>query len=249
MALPEARIVPPKVFQGWLQQNYPQLGVHTKNEVVSIKGQWDDSSHALHNFGVLANKISPSKLAPEALGGTKILVVDCAGELSEAQLQTVRLFVLHGGYLLTTDWALDGCLTRAIPGFVRWNGGYSPKEMVDAHVVAPEMDLARGTPPHAYWDLEMKCQTVHIIDGQHVTVLARSRLLLRDDPDQQGILAVTFPYGKGRVLHLVGHFDSNTDRAFNNMLPDPAPGIGISLRQAIAANFVAQALSGPGPSQ
>ena len=35
---PQARIVSPKVYQGWLQQTHPSLGTHLKNEVVNIKG-------------------------------------------------------------------------------------------------------------------------------------------------------------------------------------------------------------------
>jgi hypothetical protein len=243
LAAPAEGIVPPKVFQAWLQQTHPELTAHTKSEVINVKGQWDDSAHALHNFGILSTKISASKLVPESLVGTRILVIDCAGELNEAQLKTVREFVYAGGYLLTTDWALEGCLTRAIPGYINWNGGYSPKEMVDAREAVSDSTLLKGTPPRAYWNLEMKCQTVHVMKVNQVTILVRSNVLKRDDPDQLGILAATFNYGKGRVLHLVGHFDSNSDRAFNNLLPDPAPGIGISLRQAIAANFIAEALS------
>ncbi len=41
---------------------------------------------------------------------------------------------------------------------------------------------------------------------------------------------------------MVGYFDYNSGRAFANLLPDPAPKIGISLRQAIAINFIAEAL-------
>lgn len=242
VAPPLARTVQPKAFQAWLRDTHPDLGVHTKNEVVNIKGQWDDSSHALKNFGVLCNKMPASKMSLESLAETKIIVVDCAGDLKADELKMINLFVRNGGYLLTTDWALEGCLTRAIPGYISWNSGYSAKALVDATVVAPDFDLMRNTPMRAYWNLDMKCQTVHIMKANAVQVLARSRLLMRDDPDQLGILAVTFPYGKGRVLHLVGHFDSNSDRAFNNMLPDPAPGIEISLRQAIAGNFVAEAL-------
>lgn len=242
-APPVSRIVQPKVYQAWLHETHPDLGVHGKNEVVNIKGQWDDSSHALHNFGVLCNKMPASKMSPESLAGTKIIVVDCAGDLKTDELKMINLFVRNGGYLLTTDWALEGCLTRAIPGYISWNSGYSPKELVDANVVGPsEYDLLRNVPPRSYWNLDMKCQTVHVIKPNDVQILVRSKALRRDDPDQIGILAVAFPYGKGRVLHLVGHFDSNSDRAFNNMLPDPAPGIQISLRQAIAANFIAEAL-------
>jgi hypothetical protein len=196
----------------------------------------------LHNFGIAYTKIAPNKLSAQALAGTKVLIVDCAGELNAEELKAVGTFVRNGGYLITTDCALDGCLSRAVPGYIMWNGGYSPGELVDAHIFGGDPELLKGTVPHAYWKLDPKCQTVRILNHSAVTVLVASRQLIRDDPDNKGILACTFNHGKGRVLHLVGHFDNNNGRAFTNMLPDPAPAIGISLRQAIAANFIAEGL-------
>jgi hypothetical protein len=77
-------------------------------------------------------------------------------------------------------------------------------------------------------------------------VLARSFQLAQSDPDHQGILAVEFSYGKGKVLHLVGHFDYNSSLGFlRYILPDAIPGRGIGLRQAIATNFLMQALERP----
>jgi hypothetical protein len=146
--------------------------------------------------------------------------------------------------LITTDWALDNCLARSIPGFVSWNGGYSSSEIIDARLnpnASPE--LTQNTFNKAvYWKLDDKCQTVKVIKPKEVEVIAYSNRLAREDPDGHGILAFTFKYGEGRVLHLVGHFDHNTNLTFNNSLPDPSPRIGISLRQAIAANFIAASL-------
>ena len=82
-----------------------------------------------------------------------------------------------------------------------------------------------------------------------VSILARSSLLAARDPQlrvidplQAGALAVEFSFGRGKVLHLVGHFDNCANSFKPNLLPDPAPDIGISLRQAITANFLAEAL-------
>jgi hypothetical protein len=88
--------------------------------------------------------------------------------------------------------------------------------------------------------LEKRSQFVHQINP-NVEVLARSRSLIATDRYQQGILALAFTYGKGRVLHLVGHFDNNSEGAFNNILPDASPRIIVSLRQALAANFLVDA--------
>lgn len=237
--------VQPALFKNWLEKSHPgQSAKFGKTTIVELKGKWDDCGHVIRSFGLPFTKITPNNLATTDLSGTKILVVNCGSVLNEAALKKLQEFVDKGGYLLSTDWALDSCLQKAFPGYVEWNSGYTSAGVVDAVVVDRDPILLAGVPRVAHWQLEDKSQIVRVIRGRSVQVLARSRMLMHDDQDQLGILALTFPYGDGRILHLVGHFDNNANLSFNTALPDPAPIIGIGLRQAIAANFIMAALEG-----
>ncbi len=251
-AMPKTIAVSPTVFKTWLQKTHPELTATlsnmNKDTVVEVKGAWDDAGHTMRSFGIPYTRIGAGKLGTADLSATKILVVNCAGDVPPAGIQKLQRFVRNGGWLLTTDWAL-GCVERAFPGYISWNGGYTESRVVDAVVVDPDPALFRNTVPYAFWKLDSKSQTLRVMRQDGVHVLARSRMLLTDDPSQLGVLAVTFSYGRGNVLHLVGHFDNNSDRAFNNALPDPAPKIGISLRQALAANFMAEAIQSNAPTQ
>ncbi|CAN5510615.1 hypothetical protein BH11CYA1_BH11CYA1_14560 [soil metagenome] len=245
--LDQARVatVQPGLFKAWLERSHPgQSSQFTKTTVIEVKGKWDDCGHILRNFGLPFTKITQDKLVQTDLSASKILVINCGCELSAASIECVRQFVAKGGYLLSTDWALDSCLQKAFPGYVEWNSCYTRDSVVDAVVVDQDPILLAGVPKVAHWKLEDKSQIVKVIRGKSVQVLARSRDLIRDDADQLGILALSFPFGEGRVLHLVGHFDNNANLSFNTALPDPAPIIGIGLRQAIAANFIMAALHG-----
>src|SRR5947207_1577158 len=86
----------------------------------------------------------------------------------------------------------------------------------------------------------MHPDTLCVLKPNVCHVLVRSRALVGEDPDRMGILAVEFSVGRGHVLHLVGHFDNDSGLGFvgPNSIPDSAPVIGISLRQALAANFI-----------
>jgi hypothetical protein len=172
----------------------------------------------------------------------RVLVIDCGANLSLEAQRAINKFVSEGGFLLTTDWALDACLRPCFPGYVAWNGGFTRSEVVDAVTVGQEQSLFRGVDSPAYWKLEEKSQLVQVINPA-VDILVCSRQLLREDPSQTGILALSFHFGKGQVLHLVGHFDNNPSGAFTNSLPDPSPNIVVSLRQAIATNFIANAFA------
>ncbi len=237
--------VQPALFKAWLERAHAgESTKFSKNTIVEIKGKWDDCGHILRNFGLPFTKITQNELPSTDLTGTKILTINCGCVLNQAAIVTVRRFVENGGYLLSTDWALDSCLQKAFPGYVEWNSNETEKGVVDAVVVDRDPILLAGVPKVAHWQLEDKSQMVRVIKGRSVQVLARSRELASQDQDRLGILALSFPFGQGRVLHLVGHFDNNANLSFNTALPDPAPIIGIGLRQAIAANFIMAALHG-----
>ena len=240
-------IVESKTFRGWLETNHPELKGNLqaqREQIIEVKGKWDDSGHILRTFGLGCTKVAPDQLNKYDLSKSKILIVDCAGNVPPEGLAAIEKFVDGGGYLLTTDWALEGCLQRAIPGYVEWNGDNTNEtRVVDARMTGEDPLLSQGTVPNAHWKLDRKSQIMRVIRGNEVKVLAFSNQLRTDDSQGHGYLAATFKHGKGRVLHLVGHFDYNSGRAFANLLPDPAPKIGISLRQAIACNFIAEALA------
>lgn len=239
-------VVEAKTFRSWIEKNHPELQGSLqaqREQIIEVKGKWDDSGHVLRAFGLGCSKVPPDQLYKYDLSKSKILIVDCAGNVPQEGLVAINKFVRNGGYLLTTDWALEGCLQKAVPGFIEWNGdNTSETRVVDAYIKTEDPVLTQGTVPRAHWKLDRKCQLMRIIKPDRVEVLAASVQLKTDDSQGLGNLAATFRFGKGKVLHLVGHFDYNSGRAFNNLLPDPAPKIGISLRQAIAANFIAEAL-------
>jgi len=235
--------VNPPAYKSWLSATHAGITENLNREsIIEVKGKWDDSGHVLHSFGIPYKRVSPNELGDTNLDNVYVVVVNCAGDLPTEAILALRRYVGMGGYLLTTDWALDGVLKKTFPGYVTWNGGYTESGVVDAVIVDPDPRLFKNCPPTAFWKLDKKSQTVKVNRPGEVRVLARSRLLSRSDPSQFGILAFTLDFRQGRVLHLVGHFDNNSDRAFNNALPDPAPGIQISLRQALAANFIVEAI-------
>jgi len=246
---PRGRTVPPSVFRGWIEKTHPQFALSasamSRDRLLEVKGAWDDSARTLRSLGIPFTRIPARRLRDQPFEGVKVIIVNCAGEVPRESLQRLRDFVAQGGYLLTTDWSLENLVQRAFPGYIEWNRGKSDGTVVDAFVVDPDPILTAGTVRRAGWKLDEGSQTLRVLNPSKVKVLVRSQQLARggDDPDRQGVLAVSFRFGRGQVLHLVGHFDNNSGLAFVNALPDPAPGIGISLRQAIASNFVVAGLA------
>lgn len=231
------------VFKLWMQNNWPKLSVSDLKPqyTVVVKGRYDHAEHVLESCRIPYVTADNSNLKSR-LAQAGLLVVNCPGELSDSSIDLVRQFVDRGGSLLTTDWSLSGCLEKICPGYVYWDGAYSKSEIVDGIVVLPENNLVRNAISPAPWKLDDKSELIKPGARKAVQVLARSRQLSFEDTVNLGVLALTFDYGKGRVLHLIGHVDNNTDLASQSTLPDPSPRLTISLRQIISLNFIVNAL-------
>lgn len=244
---PVAVSAPPQLFRGWLERNHQAFALSTSTmssrNLVEIKGAWDDSARTLNALGLRHQSIKGGGLRSYPLDGVKVMVINCPGKVPGDVLQKIRNFVANGGYLLTTDWSLENVVERAFPGYVAYNGAKASQTMVDAEVKDIDPVLFKGAVTRAYWKVDDGSELVRVLKPQAVRVLVQSAQLSSDDPDHRGILAVNFAFGRGQVLHLVGHFDNNAGLGFRNTLPDPAPGIGISLRQAMATNFIVEGLS------
>jgi hypothetical protein len=233
-----------QIFRTWVDRNWPKLPVSElkPQSVVVVKGRYDHAEHVLESCRVPYVTGDNSNLVNRLKNAT-LLVINCPGELSDENIDVVRRFVDSGGYLLTTDWSLSGCLQKICPGYVYWDGGYSTSEVVDGVVVVPDSPLVSGASTAGPWKLDDKSQLVKPGARKSLQVLARSRTLSYQDTVGLGVLALTFDYGQGHVLHMIGHVDNNTDLASQSILPDPSPEVTISLRQCISLNFIMSALS------
>jgi hypothetical protein len=239
--------VPAQAFRAWIEKAHPDFALIVSKcasgDVVEVKGHWDDAGKTLNKLGIPSTKIGAGELRDYPLEHAKVLIINCPGAIPRPSFQRIRDFVAGGGYLLTTDWALDYMLDKTFPGYVTWNRKKNKRDMYDAEVMHPDPVLFSYTVRNAQWRLDEDCHLLSVLKPDVVRTLVRSRALAGEDAE--GVLAVTFPFGRGHVLHLVGHFGNNPVAFhFGDSLPDPAPVIGISLRQTIAANFVFAGLKG-----
>lgn len=247
---------PPAVFKAWIDKTHPQFALSAeKNQpgrVLNVKGQWDDSSKPMRSLGIKHLSIREKDLRTISFDGVRVIIINCAGEIPRDALQRLRDFVGRGGYLITTDWALENTTAKAFPGFICWSGEKTGNVITDAYVLDPDPVLFNGVPVRrATWKLDRGSQQIKVLNPQRVRVLARSSKLGSIDvnalayPDRSyaGALATLFTFGRGKVLHIISHYDNNADSFRANTLPDPVPEIGISLRQALLTNFIVEALS------
>lgn len=239
-----AKDAPPAMYRAWLEKAHPQFALSAQTippkSLVIVYGKYDDTGRTISGLGVPYTTINTGDVEKFDLSETKVLIVDCPGGLSPGAMNKLRDWVARGGYLFTTDWLLDSLIEKTFPGYISWNKAVGRHKMYDAILIGKDPVLHKYTVTNAHWKMDIHCHLIHIINKQVVRPLAFSRALITDDPDNQGYLAVVFPYGRGQVMHMTAHFDRS--QKGGNLLPDPAPVIGISLRQAIAINFFVDGL-------
>lgn len=248
-------VTPPAVFRAFLEKSHPEFSLsstaNSTEKLLVVRGQWDDSTKPLHSLGLKFRPIKTKELMDFPLDKCKVIIIDCAGYVPKQTLQKIRDFVIQGGYLVSTDWTLQNVIERSFPNFITWNRDNTDGSITDAFVIEPENHLMTGIQGRRFtWKLDRMSQCVRIVNPSKVKILARSSKLAQRDPQLRvlgspllaGALATEFSIGNGKVLHLVGHFDNCSTSFKPNMLPDPAAGIGISLRQAITSNFIVEGL-------
>lgn len=242
---------PPEMYRGWLEKTHPEFSLQTStmapNRLVIVWDKYDDTGRTLSSLGLRFTTIGKRDLDGYDLSAAQVVVIDCGPEnLTPVGALKIQQFVARGGYLFTTDWMIDRLNQHIFPGFIAWNGAMNRQKMYDATIYGKNPVLFKNVVTNAHWKMDIHCHLIRVLNKDAVKVLATSKQLLADDPDGQGILAVVFPYGQGQVMHMTAHFD-RSQRIIGFYLADPAPVIGISLRQALAINYVVAGLTGVKP--
>lgn len=240
--------VPASVYQGWLSDTHPKFALSASTmadtDLLIVTDKYDQTERTLSDLGLHFTMVDKKDFAKYDITNTKVLVIDCGPKnLSGASNLKIREWVIKGGYLFTTDWMLDRLNQNYFPGMIAWSGASNKKTMYAATINGEHPFLFKNAVTNANWKMDTHCHLIKVLDANKVHVLAKSEDLAKDDPDRQGVLAVYFQYGRGYVMHMTAHFD-RSQSSNKNLLLDSAPLIGISLRQAIAINYVVAGLSG-----
>jgi hypothetical protein len=185
-----------------------------RSEVLAVEGSYDHVESVLDLIGLRHERVNVKRLSQTKLDKRRVLLVNCSSEApTEGSLERIRRFVENGGYLLTTDWAIENVVRRAFPGYIAplkkaGRNVITPDEVVLINSVAKKKRhfLLTGTvlSGGAKWWLEESSYPFEVLKPDEVDVLIESDDLERKYGSRA--VAATFRYGKGRVFHMLGHF-------------------------------------------
>jgi hypothetical protein len=184
----------------------------SRDRIVVVRGDFDYIEKVLDLYRVPHTTVDPVRLVKMPLGRARVICINCARKplpaLRERLVARVRHFVNGGGWLATSDWAVDPFITEGWAGHVRVvepnrRQGDTVIEVQPASRNSSLLEGVFGDRRDARWWLE-ESSTMFRPDRSKVKVLVASEeLKARFGPRT---VAFEFRPGSGRVLHLLGHF-------------------------------------------
>jgi hypothetical protein len=178
--------------------------------IVVVSGAHDKIELVLKGYGWPFTLVSREDLLRRPYPSARILFINCSNKPSPAQAgklaEIVKRRLQAGCWVVTSDWSVEPYLTAAFPTHVHL-GGSGRSQRNTTVIVEPSSDdrLLQGVFDRgrsSEWWLEDSSTMVEVAGKTDVLVTSedmKSRYGAR-------VVAFKFEYGKGLVLHLVGHF-------------------------------------------
>lgn len=199
--------------------------VEKHGKILAVNGRYEKPKKVIgHMYASLKKVINEKEVIKENLSRYDVILIGCPGNaLPHASHPKIRDFVINGGWLMTTDWAIRSIIENIFPGFIRWNRAKTADAVVACQILEPnhpfldgvlseiqqskwQKQSAKNTKKNEFrWWLETKSFPIQVMNHQAVRVLISS-WELQNKWGESPVL-VEFDYGKmgGKVIHMISH--------------------------------------------
>jgi len=199
--------------------------VEKHGKILAVNGRYEKPKKVVqHMYASLKKIISEKDIIKEDLSQYDVVLIGCPGsDVPYAAHPKIRDFVLNGGWLITTDWAIRSIIEIIFPGFIRWNNAKTADAVVSCQINDPnhpfldgvlseiqqnkwQKESIKNTKKNEFrWWLETRSFPIQVINYQSVNILISSTEIL--DKWGESPVLVEFEYGKkgGRIIHMISH--------------------------------------------
>jgi hypothetical protein len=181
------------------------------DRILVVEGEFDKMERVLDAYRIRYTLIQREQLLRRRYPRAKMICINCARQVPEDKrrkiVPRIKDFVQAGGWIITSDWAIEPYLTMGFPGHVRMRDKtrHQPDTVVTVRQTStsPILDGVFSRRARTDWWLEETSTMFDVTPGK-VNVL-----IVSEDMQQRfgsRVVAFDFLSGRGRVLHLLGHF-------------------------------------------
>ncbi|MCU0724064.1 MAG: HEAT repeat domain-containing protein, partial [Planctomycetes bacterium] len=186
------------------------IEILNKAQIVCVLGKYDHAETVLEHLSIRTTVIRPQEILTIGLNPKQLLLINCEGSIGRKEaIDALQWFVHVGGFLMTTDWALQNAVVRAFPGYIdREESAKTGNDVVEIEAADPAHPLLRGVfdkTTRLMWWLEVIAYPMKVIDPFRTDILVDSLQML-ERRYGSSTLATVFDYGHGKVEHCVSHF-------------------------------------------
>ncbi|MFW9783020.1 MAG: hypothetical protein ACFFFB_12125 [Candidatus Heimdallarchaeota archaeon] len=179
-----------------------------ESSIIIVTGSYDRVETVLDMIKIPYVLIEPDEVEQIELNPDQILIINCPGNIYDEGLPKVKNFVKRGGFLFTTDWALQNILEKIFPEYVKYNQRPTGDDCVAVQVVDKSNKFLEGlfkAEEEPIWWLESSSYPIQIIDKKNVKVLVTSKEM--EKKYGEAPIVITFKYGDGgTILHMTSHY-------------------------------------------
>ncbi len=173
--------------------------------VVVVAGSADHMDQVLRKAKMKFVVVRPAELAQLPLHSQQVLMVNCRGVMSKAARARVERFVRAGGFLYTTDHAVNELIEKIFPNTIAWDRKTTTQQVFPMKVKGKRGLLSKISSKR--WQLAGGGYLFKVLDQEKVQVLMSSARVAKKYK-HSGALGARFRHHDGTVIHVTGHFYS-----------------------------------------
>ena len=199
--------------------------VEKHGKILAVSGKYEKPKKVIeYMYASQKEVIKEKEIMKVDLSQYDVLLIGCPGsDIPYSAHPKVKNFVVNGGWLITTDWAIRSIVENIFPGYIRWNGAKTADAVVACQILEPnhpflegvineiqqskwEKQASKNTKKKEFrWWLETRSFPIQIINHQAVKVLIGSWEI--QNKWGEAPVLVEFDYGKtgGKIIHMISH--------------------------------------------
>ncbi len=178
-----------------------------ESSIIIVAGSYDKIELVLELLNVPFILIQPYEVSQIELRSDQILIINCPGNVNDDALPKIKDFVKDGGFLFTTDWALQNILEKIFPRYLKYNQRPTGDDYVRVEIIDKSNKFLVGLfdeKADPIWWLESSSYPIQILDKSQVKLLIVSKEM--QEKYGEAPIVITFEFGDGTVLHMTSHY-------------------------------------------